>query len=155
LFQGLGGRQVVASFDGGRISSEGGALLLRAVDGRLGLIERLATCFDDYRSPEWVDHPVEDLLRQRVFALALGYEDLNDHEALRDDALLATCVGKSDPTGESRRRERDPRERCHPFRRQTPRPVSVLGGMGRPLRYVPPGELVEVTCTLRSLSFTR
>jgi hypothetical protein len=98
---------VVASFDGGRISSDGGALLLRQVDQQLGLIESFAECFDDHRSAEWVEHTVEDLLRQRIFALALGYEDLNDHDDLRRDALLATCVGKSDPTGESRSRERD------------------------------------------------
>jgi len=97
----------MASFDGGRISSDGGALLLRQVDQQLGLIESFAECFDDHRSAEWVEHSVEDLLRQRVFALALGYEDLNDHDDLRRDALLATCVGKTDPTGESRSRARD------------------------------------------------
>jgi len=107
LFQGSGRREVVASFDGGRISSDGGALLLREVDRQLGMLERFADCFDDHRAAEWVEHSVEDLLRQRVFGLALGYEDLNDHDELRRDALLATCVGKSDPTGESRSRERD------------------------------------------------
>jgi hypothetical protein len=98
---------VVASFDGGRISSDGGVLLLGQTDRRLGLLDRFAECFDDHRAPEWVEHSVEELLRQRVFGLALGYEDLNDHDELRRDALLATCVGKSDPTGESRSRERD------------------------------------------------
>ena len=98
---------MVASFDGGRISSDGGVVLLRETDRKLGLLSRFAECFDDHRASEWVEHSVEDLVRQRVFALALGYEDLNDHEDLRRDALLATCVGKSDPTGESRRRERD------------------------------------------------
>ncbi len=107
LFQGPSRREVVASFDGGRISSDGGAVLLRETDRRLGLVDRFAECFEDHRATEWVEHPVEDLLRQRVFGLALGYEDLNDHEDLRRDALLATCVGKSDPTGESRSRERD------------------------------------------------
>ena len=107
LFQGPGGREVVASFDGGRISSDGGALLLCETDRRLRLLDRFAACFDDHRASEWVEHSVADLVRQRVFALALGYEDLNDHEELRADALLAACVGKSDPTGESRRRARD------------------------------------------------
>lgn len=107
LFQGPGRREVVASFDGGRISSDGGALLLREVDQRLNLIERFSACFDDYRAPEWIEHSVEDLLRQRIFGLALGYEDLNDHDELRRDALLATCCGKSDPTGANRSRERD------------------------------------------------
>jgi hypothetical protein len=107
LFQGPGRREVVASFNGGRISTEGGALLLCEVDRRVGILSRFADCFDDHRAPDWVEHSVEDLLRQRVFGLSLGYEDLNDHDALRRDALLATCVGKSDPTGESRSRERD------------------------------------------------
>jgi len=107
LFQGPDRREVVASFDGGRISSDGGAVLLREVDRQLGLIERFAECFTDNRAADWVEHSVEDLLRQRVFGLALGYEDLNDHDTLRHDALLATCVGKADPTGESRSRTRD------------------------------------------------
>jgi hypothetical protein len=107
LFQGPGRREVVASFNGGRISSDGGVLLLCETDRKLGLVDRFAECFDDHRAAEWVEHSVEELLRQRVFGLALGHEDLSDHDELRRDALLATCVGKSDPTGESRRRERD------------------------------------------------
>ena len=107
LFQGPGRREVLASFDGGRISSDGGALLLCETDRQLDLLDRFAACFDDHRAPEWVEHSVEDLVRQRVFALALGYEDLNDHDDLRRDALLAACVGKSDPTGENRSRARD------------------------------------------------
>ena len=106
-FQGPGRRQIVASFDGGRLSSDGGAVLLREVDRQLDLIGRFAECFQDWRAPEWTEHSVEDLLRQRVFALALGYEDLNDHDDLRRDALLAACVGKGDPTGGDRRRSRD------------------------------------------------
>ncbi len=82
-------------------------MLLREVDRQLGLIGRFAECFTDWRSPEWTEHSVEELLRQRVFGLALGYEDLNDHEDLRRDALLAACVGKKDPTGQDRRRSRD------------------------------------------------
>jgi hypothetical protein len=107
LFQGPGRREIVASFDGGQITSDGGALLLRDVDQQLGLIQRFSDCFEDFRLQEWVEHPVEDLLRQRIFALALGYEDLNDHDDLRRDALLATCCGKKDPTGASRSRKRD------------------------------------------------
>jgi Transposase DDE domain group 1 len=98
---------MVASFDGGRISSDGGAVLLREADRKLGVLERFAACFVDHRSPERTEHPVEDLVRQRVFALALGYEDLVDHDTLRDDALLAACVGKGDVTGHARSRERD------------------------------------------------
>ena len=107
LFQGPGRREVVAEFNGGRISSDGGVVLLREVDRRRRLVERFAECFEDAREPGQVEHTVEELLRQRLYGLALGYEDLNDHEELRTDALLAAVVGKSDPTGERRVRERD------------------------------------------------
>jgi Transposase DDE domain group 1 len=106
-FQGFGRRQVVASFDGGRISSDGGLLLLREVAQRTGLLERFAHCFTDYRDPRRIEHKVEALVAQRVLALAQGYEDLNDHDALRDDPLLALAVGKLDLTGAQRLRGRD------------------------------------------------
>jgi Transposase DDE domain group 1 len=101
-FQGLGTREVVAAFDGGRLSSDGGALLLREVDERLGLLERFAACFTDHRDADRIEHPLVDLLKQRVFGLCLGYEDLNDHDRLRHDALLAVAVGKTDPLGDTR-----------------------------------------------------
>jgi Transposase DDE domain group 1 len=101
-FQGLGTREVVAAFDGGRLSSDGGALLLREVDERLGLLERFAACFTDHRDADRIEHPLVDLLKQRVFGLCLGYEDLNDHDRLRHDALLAVVVGKADPLGDTR-----------------------------------------------------
>ncbi len=106
-FEGSRRRKIVASFDGGRITSEGGVVLLREVDRKLSVIKRFAECFVDHRWPEAIEHPVEDLLRQRVFGLALGYEDLVDHDELRRDALLAACVGKRDPTGRDRKRKRD------------------------------------------------
>jgi hypothetical protein len=106
-FQGLTGRTVVASFDGGTLSSDGGVLLLAEVDRRLGLLEQFAACFKDHRNPDLVEHRIEELVRQRVFGLALGYEDLNDHDELRTDPLLASVVGKSDPTGSDRRQEQD------------------------------------------------
>ena len=106
-FQGLGSRTVTARFDGGAISSDAGGLLLREVEAKTGILRRLATCFDDYRDPELVEHTVYDLLAQRIFALALGYEDLNDHETLRHDPLLAVLVGKADPTGQDRCNPRD------------------------------------------------
>jgi hypothetical protein len=106
-FQGFGRRQVVANFDGGRISSDGGLLLLREVAQRSGLLKRLASCFGDYRYPRLIEHQVEELVGQRVLALAQGYEDLNDHDALRDDPLLALAVGKRDLTGVQRVRLRD------------------------------------------------
>jgi hypothetical protein len=106
-FQGLTRRAVVASFDGGTLSSDGGVLLLAEVDRRLGLLEQFASCFEDHRNPALVEHSVAELVRQRIFALALAYEDLNDHDELRTDPLLAAVVGKADPTGSDRRQEQD------------------------------------------------
>ena len=101
-FKHLGSRQITARFDGGTITSDAGGLLLREVEAASGLLASLATCFVDHRDPEKVEHTVEELLKQRIFALALGYEDLNDHDQLRTDPLLAVMVGKSDPTGQDR-----------------------------------------------------
>src|SRR5882672_1873515 len=83
LFQDLGPRKVVADFSGGNLSSDGGVLLLRQVDHNLGMTMELARCFCDWRNPRFVDHSVEQLLSQRIYGLALGYEDLNDHDRLR------------------------------------------------------------------------
>src|SRR6266481_6284111 len=102
LFTDLGSRQVVADFSGGTLSTDAGALLLRQVDINLGLTVELAQCFYDGRDPAWVDHSVEELLRQRIFGTALGYEDINDHQRLRLDPLLAAACGKTDPMGEQR-----------------------------------------------------
>lgn len=104
--QPLASRQVAARFDGGTITSDAGGLLLRELESKAGIIERFAECFDDFRDPEKIEHTVVELLKQRVFGLALGYEDLNDHEQLRHDPLLAVLVGKSDPTGEERVEQR-------------------------------------------------
>jgi Transposase DDE domain group 1 len=106
-FPALGAREVKASFDGGDISSDGGALLLRRVEQITGIIRQFAACFTDHRDPAPIEHPLEHLIAQRAYALALGYEDLNDHDDLRHDPLLATVVGKPDPEGTSRRRESD------------------------------------------------
>jgi Transposase DDE domain group 1 len=103
----LGPRQVLADFDGGAISSDGGVLLLREAERLTGIIRQFAACFTDHRDPDLIEHSVEELLAQRVYGLALGYEDLNDHDDLRRDPLLATVVGKADPTGKSRQRRRD------------------------------------------------
>ena len=102
LFADLGSRQVQADFSGGTLSTDAGALLLRQVDINLGLTASLAQCFDDQRHQVWVDHSVQDLLRQRIFGTALGYEDINDHERLRLDPLLAAACGKTDPLGQQR-----------------------------------------------------
>jgi hypothetical protein len=103
----LGRREVVARFDGGKISSDAGGLLLREAERITGVIRQFAACFTDHRDPELIEHTVEDLVAQRVYALALGYEDLNDHDELRHDPLLAVLVGKKDPLGRKRERERD------------------------------------------------
>jgi hypothetical protein len=97
-FQGVGGRQIVARFDGGQLSSDGGGLLLREVERRTGLLSQFAACFRDFRNPLLVEHTVKSLISQRVMGLALGYEDLNDHDQLRHDPLIATLVEKADPT---------------------------------------------------------
>ena len=106
-FQSLGRREVIGRFDGGRITSDGGGLLLREVDQHIGLLDRLAACFTDHRNPESIEHSVRDLVAQRVYGLALGYEDLNDHDDLRKDSTLALLVGKRDLTGERRVRAQD------------------------------------------------
>lgn len=87
-------REVVARFDGGALTSDAGALLLREVDRRINLMARLAECFEDHRNPRLVRHQVKEMVAQRVYALALGYEDLNDHDQLREDPLLAVLSGK-------------------------------------------------------------
>lgn len=106
-FQDLGSRQVIADFDGGRITSDAGALLLREVEAKFGFIGSFARCFTDHRDAELIEHPLVDLLKQRIFGLCLGYEDLNDHDRLRHDPLLAVAVGKTDPLGNQRVNEAD------------------------------------------------
>ena len=102
-----GRRQVVARFDGGTITSDGGAMLLRQTEQRTGIVRQFAACFRDHRQPEQVEHSVRELVSQRVYGLALGYEDLNDHDQLRSDPLLALLSGKQDLEGKRRRRRRD------------------------------------------------
>jgi hypothetical protein len=103
----IGSRQVLADFNGGDITSDGGALLLRTTEELTGILRQFAACFTDHRNPDLIEHPLKDLIAQRVYGLALGYEDLNDHDDLRRDPLLATVVGKDDPTGKTRQRQRD------------------------------------------------
>ena len=97
-FEGQGGRRVEGAFDAGRTSTDGGLLLLRELENRRKILGRFARCFEDLRDPTRVQHSVDALIRQRVLALACGYEDLNDHDALRHDALLALASGHDDPT---------------------------------------------------------
>src|SRR5438477_10592428 len=107
VFQPLGQRGVVGRFDGGTISSDGGCLLLGEAERLTGTLRQLAACFTDHCDPDALEHTVAELIAQRVYGLALGYEDLNDHDTLRLDPLLATLVGKGDPTGADRLRPRD------------------------------------------------
>jgi hypothetical protein len=95
-FANHGSREVVAEFSGGTMTSDSGALLLRETDGRMKLLARFSQCFLDARNPALVQHPVEQMLAQRIYGLALGYEDLNDHEQLRQDPLLKLLAGKAD-----------------------------------------------------------
>src|ERR1700738_806863 len=95
------GRAVVAAFDGGAITSDAGALLLGATDRAIGMMERFAACFHDERRQDLIEHEVVTLVGQRVFGIALGYEDLNDHDELRHDPLMAVLAGKL----EARRKE--------------------------------------------------
>ncbi len=106
-FHALGRREVVGRFDGGSITSDAGGLLLRETEKRTGIISGFAQCFQDMRDPDLIEHTVAELVAQRIFGLALGYEDLNDHDDLRRDPLIAVLVGKEDPEGEKRIRERD------------------------------------------------
>jgi hypothetical protein len=107
LFQTQTRREVVARFDGGDICSDAGALLLQQTEELTGIIKGFAACFTDHRNPDLIEHTVDELAAQRIYAMALGYEDLNDHDDLRNDPLLAVLVGKHDPTGNDRLRDRD------------------------------------------------
>jgi hypothetical protein len=106
-FHALGQREVVGKFDGGNITSDAGGLLLRETEKRTGILAGFAKCFEDLRDPDLIEHSVTELVAQRVYGLALGYEDLNDHDELRRDPLLAVLVGKEDPEGETRVRLKD------------------------------------------------
>lgn len=95
-FEGCGKREIVARFDGGTISSDGGAFLLRQTDQRLNLLPRLAKCFLDGRNQKLVEHTIEEMLAQRIYGLALGYEDINDHEQLRNDPVFGILAGRAE-----------------------------------------------------------
>jgi hypothetical protein len=97
-FQGLGLREVVADFSGGEVTSDAAGLLLREVAEGTKILQKFSDCFVDFRNPDQIEHSVVDLVSQRVYGIALGYEDINDYDDLRHDALLATLVGKTDPT---------------------------------------------------------
>ncbi len=99
-------REVVARFDGGTITSDGGSLLLRQADERLNLLARFSGCFLDGREQKRVEHSVREMVSQRVHGLALGYEDLNDHEQLRKDPLFGVLAGREELDSRLRARAR-------------------------------------------------
>ena len=101
-FQGISKPTVGVRFDGGRIVTDAGGLLLREVEKRTGILDRFARLFSDGREPARIEPSCLKLLSQRIDALSLGYEDLNDHDLLREDVLLATLVEKEDPQGQDR-----------------------------------------------------
>lgn len=107
VFQQLGRREVIGRFDGGMISSDAGGMLLREVERCFGILKRFAACFRDYRDPQRTEHSIETLISQRVYGIALGYEDLNDHDSLRHDVVMGVLCEKNDPTGSERARKRD------------------------------------------------
>ena len=106
-FQSLGRRRVEAAFDGGTVTTDAGALLLRETEEATGIVAKFSACFEDKRDAARVEHTLLELLKQRVFGLCLGYEDLVDHDDLRRDPLLAIACGKRDPSGQRRKRQRD------------------------------------------------
>src|SRR3981189_805716 len=95
-FEACGRREIVARFDGGQISSDGGAFLLRQTDKRLNLLPRLAQCFLDGRNQNLVEHTIQEMLAQRLYGPALGYKDINDHEQLRKDPVFGILAGRED-----------------------------------------------------------
>ena len=107
LFPELCARPLVVDFNAPRVSSDGGGVLLARLDRSFGYLARFAAGFTDHRDGDVIEHSTLELLRQRVYGLALGYEDLNDHDTLRDDPLLAALCGKADPTGQDRLRAQD------------------------------------------------
>jgi len=97
-FQGLGNRRFEGDFDGGSITSDGGAVLLREIDRKFGVISKLCKCFTDNRDPDRTEHSIGQMLRQRIYGIAIGYEDLSDHDELRRDPFFATLMGGEDPS---------------------------------------------------------
>ena len=102
-YQELSGRKVISQFNGGQITTDAGGLLLREIEQARGFMKEFSKCFSDYRDQEAIEHTVEELLSQRIYGIAVGYEDLNDHDQLRIDSLLAVLCKKKDPTGQDRR----------------------------------------------------
>ena len=107
FFPEITSRTVSVDFKAGDVSSDGGGVLLARLDRSYGFVQRFAACFTDHRDSELIEHTLVEWLRQRIYGLALGYEDLNDHDQLCRDPLLASLCGKADPLGQDRQREQD------------------------------------------------
>ncbi len=142
-FQGHFGRKVTADFRGGHISSDGGAVFIGGMENKLGLIRRLAGCFEDGRFQPLVEHSVEELLRQRIGALALGYEDLNDHDRLRWDPLHALMAGKRDIEGGDRLCEEDKGKALAAHSTLNRFELGALGGDGKYKKILPDAGRIE------------
>ena len=97
----IGRKQITANFDGGDLGSDGGLLLLKSLDEKLGLTRAAARAMVDPRNPDLIEHPMQSLIAQRVYALCCGYEDLNDHDRLRHDSILQTALGRDELLGSS------------------------------------------------------
>jgi len=106
-FGNLNHREIVAKFNGGSITSDSGAMLLHDFEKKTAIIKQFADCFTDYRDNSRIEHSVEELIAQRIYGIILGYEDLNDHDNLKSDQLLAAVCGKEDITGNDRKRNND------------------------------------------------
>lgn len=148
-FQGLGSRKVTADFSGGYLSSDaGGALLLRELDRHLGLVDQLAGCFHDRRFQPLVEHSVPELLRQRIGALALGYEDLNDHDRLRLDPAHALMAGKKDVEGLDRNSAEDRGKALAAHSTLNRMELGALGGDQKYKKIIPrPDEIEDLLIT--------
>lgn len=105
--QDFGKRLVEVSFDGGKLSSDGGLILVRELELKQNIVKRFSSCFNDYRDRSKTDFSVLELLKQRIFGIVHGYEDLSDHDDLRFDSLMAVSVGRKDPTGQDRKQKKD------------------------------------------------
>ena len=153
IFQADGGRQCVARFDGGNMSSDGGVLLLGAVERSTSILSDFSQCFLDGRDQARVEHSVEQLVKQRVYGIALGYEDLNDHDQLRRDPLLAVVSGSKDPEGKGRSRARDVGNALAGKSTLNRMELWQTGSENRYRRIVPVGPLIDrfmVSAFLRS-----
>ena len=142
-FQAHLSRKVTSDFSGGHLSSDGGLLFIREIENKRGIMGRLAGCFRDLRNQVFVEHGVEELLKQRIGALALGYEDINDHDRLRHDPLQALLAGKADILGEDRLCESDKGKALAGHATLNRLELGALGGDGRYKKILAKPEAIE------------